>query len=111
MAELQPNPPTHVASETGTQPHFVVGIHMSDTSANAMIQTAKYTYTIPARQETYRLLIALIFVGVCLFVLLPKFFASSPTNTQIVVVIVAVVGIVAGEPILKAVLKALKGGD
>lgn len=81
---------------------------MSPTQAKAMIDAAKYTHAVPARQETYRLIATLVLVGILLYFLVPAFLASHPKPETLALVIAVIVAIAGAGPVIKAIRDALK---
>jgi RsiW-degrading membrane proteinase PrsW (M82 family) len=75
---------------------------MGETHAKALRDVAKNTYAVPARQETYRLLILVLFALVLLYFLLPAFLQRNPTDTTIGAVIVVVVALIGGPSVIKS---------
>lgn len=111
MADRGPKLPAVAVNYFGEQ-HERIDLRlfadMSPTQARAMTDTAKYTYAVPARQETYRLIATLILVGVLLYFLVPAFLASHPKSETLALVIAVIVAIAGAGPAIKAIRDAFK---
>jgi len=110
------NPPVRaISGEVGDNDKKVLETHyfthMSDNQAKAMKDVSKNTYAVPARNETYRFMAAVVLVGFVLYELIPVFIADKPQPSTLAWVIVGSLAILSASPVVKAIVKAIQGGD
>jgi hypothetical protein len=113
MSEEIPNPPEISVAlfEDEPQRKVTLGVYrdMSEIHAETERAVAKYTYTVPARQQTYRTYGPLILVAALLYFLVPPFLATHPDQKTLATVIIAIVAIAAGAPLIDSIIKAVRG--
>lgn len=115
MAEEPPNPPVNIVfpeTESDTQQKFTLGFHfdMSETQAKAMTDVARYTYAVPARQESVRAigtqLVTAAIVGYAVWQLMGALLVAlaAPNGNgvgAIAAAIATIVGVLAAPTIIK----------